>query len=374
MKTDVLVVPNDSLLIGNDVAFTLVDSWAGDRKLSPPSSTFVGAMRSLYLSKHCTEGWDAYGRGCIECKKHTKCDAEAVAGSKVDPPASVALRVGPALLAREVAGRIEPLYPVPGDLLVEPSSKDAIRVQPSYLEPLAADLVTHDLRGMRLLAPSTRNPKAQAFNAYLTRKGMKVWAERSVQKPQTLQEEEHYVLPRRLYDTEQRVGLARGTSRGSASDGLFYGGLHARMKPGVGFLVPVEVPDGRPDLGLPATIAFGGDRRTVRVESAQVPMNTLEVKAKKRWRLSTVMPLAIGHNGLPAWVDAEKLTTVAPLPEGGKLVAIACRSHERVGGFDMQAKTPRPTSSFFPAGTTLFLEFEEAIKIEPSTEFFAGGY
>ena len=370
MKIDVLVVPNDTLFVGRDGHGTGGLGPSFDGRYIPPSSTFLGAFRSLYLSQHCSEGWDAYGKGCAKCKKHESCAAQSVAGTKTDEPLSIPMHIGPPLLAREVAGRIEPLYPIPDDMLIEPLSKDSIRVQPSYLEPLWGDLIEHDLTGLRILGPSGRNTKATPFAAYLTRKGVRVWAERSVQKAQTLQEEEHYVLPKRLYEIENRVARARLGDAESAE----HRSAHIRLRPGVGFLVTIEIPEGQPSLKLPATVAFGGERRTARIETAQVPSPAIEVKPKKRWRISSLAPLSVGAEGLPPWVKPGELETVAPLPTGGKLVALACRSLEHVGGYDMQARAPRPMRTMLPAGTTLFVEYEEPSKIESSTEFLAGGY
>jgi hypothetical protein len=355
MKTDVLIVPTDTLVLGEGRRA------AGkgpnlDGRFSP--DLLLGMVRNAYVSTHCSQGWTAYERGCASCSKAGKCDAEVVAGAIDAAPEAIAIRLETQLLATGIGERLEPLYPVPDDLLVEPGPDDAVWAQPAYLEAVSAEIVQHDLGEQRLLVASTRNLGAHAFDAFLTRKGVRVWAER---KPQRLTEGEHYLPFRRLFEVEERV----------ADDGRKVS-HHLELKPGVGFLLSVETPDDRPGFALPVTVDVGRAGRTVQVEAAQYPQPTIEGKSRKRWRMCMLSTQTVSPGGWPDWVDGATSSTRAPFPEGGKVVAVAKRFTDADLAGDPFTKSGAPRA-FVPVGTTLFIEFEEPVRIEQSAGILAGG-
>lgn len=359
MKTDLMLVPSDTVVLaeaeGADGGWTELSA-----PMPPGPSVFLEAVRRLYLSRHCPEGPVAYAGGCEKCSRHGKCDGEAVAGSKDADPSSIALQIGAPLLAREAGGRVEPLYPAPDDLVLDEKQRDYMFAQPAFLEPLRGDFVRHDKAGLRLLVPSSKKPGADRLGVFLTRKGVRTWAERKVER---LADGEHYLLPRRLYELEQRTELRAGKT---------YVTVHARLRPGVGFVVPVEIPEGRPAMPIPGPVLLGPSARTAWAEEAQIPQpETKQLKPARRWRLSALAPMPAQEGGLPSWLDPKEWTTRAPYPEGGKLFAAACRgacgSPDAIG-------TREPGQATIPAGTTWFLEFNDPVRVEQSTWILAGGY
>lgn len=322
MKTDVLIVPNDTLVIGQGRRPVGRGGLTVDARF--PTDLFTGMLRAAYAS------------------------------TGVEAPEG--LRITTQLFATGVGDRLEPLYPVPDDLVVEPGAKDAVWAQPAYLEIINPELVQHDLGELRLLTASSRNVDAHPFAAFLTRKGVRVWSER---KPQRLTEGEHYVPFSRLFDIEVRP----------EDDGASF---HLSLKPGTGFLISVEVPEGAPALPLPVTVAAGAGARTVRLEAAQFPQPTIESKSRKRWRLCLLSNVHVAKGGWPAWVDAATLSTREPLPEGGKVVAVARRRGENVAGAPFSGASGQ-AQTVIPVGTTVYIEFEEPVRIEQSAEILAGG-
>ncbi len=322
MKADVLIVPNDTLVIGGGRRPVGRQGLAVDGRF--PTGFFLDMFHSAYASR----------------------------GQSVPSE----LRLTTQLLATGVGDRLEPLYPVPDDLVVEPGPRDAVWAQPAYLETIHEEQVQHDLGELQLLTASSRNLDARPFPAFLTRKGVRVWAER---KPQRLTEGEHYLPFSRLFDV-----AARPEGRGSS--------FHLSLKPGIGFLLTVEVPDGGSGLNLPATVSAGTGARTVRLEAAQFPQPTIESKSRKRWRLCLLSNVHVSKGGWPSWVDATTLSTQQPLPEGGKVVAVARRRSEHVAGSPFSAP-PGSAQAVIPVGTTIYVEFEEPVRIEQSAEILAGG-
>jgi hypothetical protein len=363
MKKDILVVPDDTIVVG-----LAGPSAAGEVALEQaplPGPAFFHAMaRRLVLSAHCGEGAEAYARGCGGCPRHGRCEGEAVAGDRTTPPDRTGIRVGPALLARDVGGRLEPLYPVPDDLVVEERQRDAIFCQPAYLEPLRGDFVQHDLRGLRLLVSSTRRGRVERLGGYLTRKGVRVWAER---KAERLSEGEHYVSLRKLFELEPRP-LATASRAAAARDGVQ---MHLRLRAGVGFVVAVETPNGGTALPVAASVGFGPGSRTARLEEVQVPLPDAKPKPGRRWRLCMLAPTLAGPGGMPPWLDDATHATLEPLPAGGKLFALASRRGAATAGAWPPGAHAR---AVIPAGSTFFVEYSDPVRVEQSTSALAGGY
>ena len=322
MKTDVLIVPHDTLVLGAGRGAAFRRKRVVDGRFS--TDLFLGILRSAYTAS-----------------------GHAVPDS---------IRVTAQLAAMGVGGRVEPLYPVPDDLVVEPGPKDAVWVQPAYLEAVNQEVVQHNQGNFRLLVPSSRNADARAFDAFLTRKGVRVWAER---KPQRLAEGEHYLPFSRLFEIEQRV-------RGDEAS------VHLSVKPGIGFLITFETPDGTPPIAPSLTVKASTENRTVRVEEVQFPSSTIETKPRKRWRLCLLSNLPTENSEWPPWVERETLATRAPLPEGGKVVAVAQRHAEGAVGGPFSG-IPEAAQTVIPIGTTLFIEYEEPVQIEQSAEILVGG-
>jgi len=322
MKRDVLIVPNDTLVLGTGRGAAFCRGRPVDGRLA--SDLFLGILRSAF-----------------------------VASGQVPPDD---LRITAQLAAKGFGGRIEPLYPVPDDLVVEPGAKDAVGVQAAYLEAVNPEVVRHDLGGLRLLVASSRNADCRPFEAYLTRRGVRVWADR---KAQRLAEGDHYLPFSKLFEVEHRRN----------GDDI---AVHLALKPDIGFLISFETPDDTPALSLPITVKASSDNRTVRLEEAQFPLPTLESKSRKRWRICLLSNLLVANTEWPSWVDGDTLTTRAPLPEGGKVVAVARRRGEGMVGAPFRG-VPGSAQTVIPVGTTLFIEFEEPTLIEQSAEILAGG-
>ncbi len=358
MKTDLILIPSDTVVIAQAQG---ADSAWGElpAPMPPGPAVFLDTVRKLYLSRHCSEGPAKYEAGCAACSRHGKCDGEAVAGAKDADPATIGLQIGAPLLARESGGRIEPLYPAPDDVVLDDKQRDFMFAQPSFLEPLRGDFVRHDKTGLRLLVPASRRLGADRLGVFLTRKGVRTWAERKVER---LADGEHYLQPRRLFELEQRV---------ERRDGSVTVSVHARLRPGVGFVVPVEIPEGRPGLPLPGPAVIGPEARGAWAEETQLPQADNKLKPARRWRVTSLAPSAAQPGGLPPWIDPQDSSTRAPMPEGGKLFAIACRG---ASGSPDPIGASIPGLPAIPAGATFFLEFNDPVRVEQSTWILAGGY
>lgn len=322
MKMDVLIVPNDTLVLAQGRRAMSRDAAHVDGRF--PSEAFLMMLRAAYES------------------------------CGIKPPQE--MRVLAQFAAMGVDDRIEPLYPVPDDLVVEPGVKDAVWVQPAYLEAVNPDVVKHDQGELRLLTPSTRNMDARPFDAFLTRKGVRIWAER---KAQRLTEGEHYMPFSRVFDVETRLDDGQPV-------------LHVALRSGVGLLVSVQVPDKTPPLALPLTVVGSAAGRTVRLMEAQFPMPSFDNKARKRWRLCLLSHDEQINDGWPSWIDPETLTTRQPLAQGGKVVAMVRRTGEHDVGAPWMGATA-PAQAVIPVGTTIFVEYEEPVLIEQTAEILAGG-
>ena len=359
MKTDILIIPNDSLVLHVGERLELNQGWDG--RHAP--EVLLEIIRNAYVASHCQQGWDAYRQLCEGCPHAKSCVAKRVVGTARQPFNDVELTLVAQLFARGVGDRLEPLFPAPDDLFADPGATDAVWRQPTYLEPLDSDATRSDLGDLDLLVPSSRNPRAKHMDGLLTRRGIRTWAERKLQR---MSEAEHFLPWRLVLDIEQRQEPA-------GADGEQVWVTHLRLKPGFAFLVTVETPDDAPNWELPVNVPGPGGR-TFLVQNAKFPRPSLDIKPKKRWRLSLLSPVVTKKTQWPDWVNAADLNTKSPLPEGGKLTAIARRSVQHPDDLTGVSEHYEAfTGTLIPAGTTFFVEYEEPVSIAQSADILAGG-
>jgi CRISPR-associated protein Cmr3 len=162
-------------------------------------------------------------------------------------------------------------------------------------------------------------------------------------------------IPRILPSTARRephVGIARQDRK--AVDGALYVAQHVRLEPTWALGVLVEgMPD---DVMVPSDslIKLGGEGRLARVHVVDPPPLLPEV------------PELVGSEGATAYLVTlltsgryENPAGVAKCgPPGlpGRVMGASVGPAERVGGFDLQRRQPRPLVSQVPAGSTWFVE------------------
>ncbi|MCX8097658.1 MAG: type III-B CRISPR module-associated protein Cmr3, partial [Casimicrobiaceae bacterium] len=211
-------------------------SW-GAALMPPPPSVVAGAVRSALLSRDRVD-LGAFARGEVN---HWQL------GTPQAPGAFVLADLHP---ARKQAGCVEPLFPLPADLV--PSDGAA----PSALRPVrvhASLRSSAPLPMLPVLAQTVRSKPGKG--RWLTAGGMQRWL--AGQAPEAEQVEEDSML----WLTEERVGVALEAERRRAEDGKLFSLETVSCCPGVGLGVRVYGAD-----LTPCVVRLGGDGRGARLE------------------------------------------------------------------------------------------------------------
>ena len=312
-------------------------SW-GESVMPPPPTVAAGALRSHLLAR---DGVDlaAFAGGA---------ESHPTVGSR-DKPGSFTLAAFQ-IARRRADGRVEPLYPVPADLVIS-GKGEARRIE--RLLPMRIDALegsaTLPLWPVLAEADERRKPET---GLWLTGEGLRAWM---AGKP--IHAVRHVVATDSLWKTEARVGVRLEAARRRASDGDLFSLQAVSFTNDVGFAVQVQ---GTP---LPAgMLRFGGDGRGAWLEPCTVdwPEPDWEAIAQAgRARLLLTSPGIFERGWLPTGAGNPSGKQGAPFELCGvraRILAAAVPRAQVVSGFDLARWQPKPAQRAAPAGSVYWLE------------------
>jgi len=320
--------PLDTWCFGDGTPFAggsaTQDSWGG---LFPPyPTTVVGALR-VALAR--ANGWDGYGRWGAD-----------IAGVLGDGPSDLGLLSirGP-FVVRDDA----PLFPMPHHVLGAVS--DGGEWEPVGLAMPGSVAIT-DIGTRRLPAlPDSEHYLRPADGAWVTLEGLRQILGGELPNRSELEHES------RLWQVEERIGIARDVETRTAQEGALFGVDHVRPADGVGIGLTFNgLPE--PDWTVPddVLVPFGGEGRLARIGKMEFDLPR-DFSEPISGNLVAVLltPSRIGRSVLLGEV---------PLPglPDAKVVSAVIDGTTRIGGWDSGAKRPLPLRSYVPAGSVLFLE------------------
>jgi len=180
-----------------------------------------------------------------------------------------------------------------------------------------------------------------------------------------------------LYTSEWRTGVGLNREVRTAEEGLMYRLEYIRLQPGVGLVV--DVPQGIEAKGAPDLLSLGGEARAARCwvfplsEGEERPSQGLRRRVAERGRVKLVVATPAFFRGgwLPSWVDPKDWRTKSPY-QGLRLVGAVVPRPERIGGFDLVARKPRPVRPAVPAGSVYFFVQEEEGAAQQALEAWFG--
>lgn len=330
------IEPLDTLSFRGNRLFGDAGSW-GETQMPPPPSVVAGALRSLRLVQDGAE-LSAFAGGQYE---HPEL------GSRDRPGSFMLTECLPA--RRQSDGRVEPLFPLPADLV--PGS-DGLR-QLRALKP-------HDvLCGSRLLPlwpVLAEDERAKPGSGrWLTLAGFREWQAGQVPGVDRL------VNDSAMWDTELRVGVALQAQTRRADDGKLFSVQAVACRPGVGLAVRVR--GSRLSEGM---LRLGGDGRGALLQRADIdwPQPDLQAIARSgRARLVLTSPGIFPRGWLPTGSGEADALRGAPFQLAGLRARIVCAVVPRqltVSGFDLARWQPKPAERAVPAGAVYWLDEIEA--------------
>lgn len=333
---DVLFIePLDVLVLRGNKLFA--DAGSHGEALMPPwPSVAAGALRSRMLVDADIAPADfAAGRASLP-------DALATCLGTVAEPG--ALRIAHFGLARKTSSGVEPLLPMPADIVVD-DSDCATALQP---HPLPTGLSSScPLPLTPALAQAT--PAKPRSGLWLTAAGIAAW-----QSGQTLNAG-HWLPSSALWALDSRLGIALAPGQNTVIEGRLYTSESVALKDDTGFIAHVHGADGvLPTNGI---LRFGGDGHgaSVRPCAARLPqMDAATVARKGRFRLLLTTPgifpdgwklPGTDHDGRWHFYGASARLACAAVPR-----------LETLSGWDVAHQQPKPALRAAPAGSVYWLD------------------
>lgn len=235
-----------------------------------------------------------------------------------------------------VAESGEPLWPIPRVVWEDVrSQRRRLTLSSPHTTDMGVRRLPHARRGERLAS-------GWVTSSELSRLLMDPWAV-----------PDRILVAEDLYRAELHVGVQREDRR--VKDGGLYVVHHARPFPGV--RVGLAMRDCPTDVRVPdrMTVRLGGEGRAASVVATH--------PSKDPWpaRAELVPSEGVVRYTITLLTDAgvssdSSLALEGPAAAPGHVVSASIGASGRVGGYDLQARAPRPLRATWPAGTTWFMQ------------------
>lgn len=320
----------DVWMFRDNKPFSAGQNFVARSQFPPHPQVVYGALRSHLLEKDGVD-WAAYARGAI---------VHELAGT---PERYGSLRLLEMSVARRTDAGVEPLHPVPLDVVTE---QDRLLT----LAPSDADFESGAFDGWR---PLTGGQNAAAKPGWLRHGQMHNYLSGQPVDGSVL-------APEAVFQPESRVGLGLDHSRRANAEGLYYRAEFVRPNEDVGLLLRLNAAvfeDGE-------IMNLGGESRSAVVNIVKAPP---PLPADRTGRLKLVLRTPAYFSGGWQPADGDWSRWVGD----GRLVSAAIGKPVAISGWDIARNRPKPLRHYVPAGSVYY--FEDATWTQsPLTETAAG--
>lgn len=247
---------------------------------------------------------------------------------------------GFALARRTANGQIEPLWPLPADIVV--TADDLCDA--SYLRPLSPPAGIASSLPLPMLATLRAASPAKSVNGlWLKQEGIAAWL---AGKPIRA---EHLLRVGQLWKADARLGIALDPTTRSAADGKIYTAETVALHPGIGFLARSR--GHKRQLADGSLVRLGGDGRAAKacpctVARPEPDWSRIESSGRFRLLLATpgIFPAGWQPEGVPA-----------------TLVAASVSRAETISGWDLVTNKPKPAQRVAPVGSVYWYECHDKL-------------
>ncbi len=269
------------------------------------------------------------------------------------------------LARRHSDGYIEPIYPLPADLMVseDEDGKPSLRALKPF-RPLKL-ISSSPLPWLPVLAETKRGKPATGY--WLSEAGWRKYLKGKLPDAADL------VKTEELWRLDFRVGVGLDAELLRAEEGKLFSMQAVAMQPGVGFLVAVA------GAAVPrkGTLRLGGDGRGAAIYDCQATLPEPDYEAiarTRRCRLILTTPGLFQDGWLPTGVMRGKDEYRFDLHGvKGRLVCAAVPRAEVVSGWDLAKWEPKPALHAVPTGSVYWLELDEAVTEDGLRKLVAQG-
>jgi len=330
------IEPVDVLFLRGNKLFDDPGSY-GESQIPPWPSVAAGAIRAGLLA-----------RDGIDFQRFAR-------GEENHPAIGTPQRPGPFRvtafgLARWVNGRMERIWPLPGDLAV--SRREGEEVNVTRITPHRVAEGIDSSFPLERLPVLTRPERAKPAGGYwLNDSGWKHYLEGETPS------EDDLIETGRLWQADERVGVGLDPALRRADDGKLFSVQGVDFCKETGFAVAVD------GAGLPKAdlLRFGGDGRGARLVAAeyQPPTVSLESIAKAgRARIVLTTPGLFPDGWRLPGMDGHGRFELMGVK--GKVVAATVARAEVVSGWDLARWQPKTARRAVPTGSVYWIEELEA--------------
>jgi len=234
-------------------------------------------------------------------------------------------------------GSVEPLLPLPSDVLVTHGALDDACYARAV--PLHAG-ISSSQRLPSLPAFAQAKPAKPIGGLWLTAPGIRAWLAGTPIMPAHLRRASD------LWLTDARLGIALDPKKRSAADGKIYTAEAIALLPTIGFVARY---DGAPSLAENDLLRLGGDGRgaVVRKPTFVFPEPTnndwQRIKRERRFRLLLTTPGLFPEGWQPTGIPAT-------------LVAASVNRAETISGWDLVTGQPKSAQRVVPVGSVYWFE------------------
>lgn len=336
MSMQFFVKPYDIFMPRGNSHFGVNSGDFGQIRMLPAPSIFAGAFRSFIASRK-----PAVLKAIMAGKKPEEVDFAKVLGSFEDPGT---FRIDKVCMCRKTGENIEPLFPVPGDIVIF-DDKDGVDVRTLVPHNKPAFI---DLGNELPMTPVLKAPARKPVGGYwLNESGYKKYlAGQKLDKDDLLKESS-------LWKKEMRVGIALSSSTRAVEEGQLYSAEAVSLNASVGFLVAIDGADAI--LGNCGDLSLGGDQRAAhfcRVSASIAFAELKKIEQEKRFKLFLTAPAIFANGWLPDNIVSDN--GVYYLKAEGcsaRLVCAAIKGSETLSGWNMVVNAPKTAMRTVPAGS-----------------------
>lgn len=328
------IEPLDVLVLRGNQLFGEPGSY-GEALMPPWPSVAAGALRTRILAD---DGIDlaAFAAGEAE---HPQLGTPADPGSFMLQAFQVARRAAD--------GTVEPLMPLPADLVVQAEGDAAPQV--SRLRPAAlhAGIANSSPLPLVPVLAQGEDRSKPASGWWLRGSGWGKYLRGHDLAAGDL------VHSRELWDFDERIGVGLDGDTRSAADGQLFTARAVAMRPGVGFAATVA------GAGLPTggSLRFGGDGRAAALHDAPVSWAEPDheaISAAGRCRIVLTSPGIFAGGWMPPGMDADLRLQLPGL--SARVVAAAVSRADTVSGWDLAARRPKAAQKTAAAGSVYWFD------------------
>ncbi len=355
MVEHLFLEPLDVLFLRGNKLFG--DAGAYGEALMPPwPSVAAGAIRSQMLAEHAVD-LRAFATGTAQLDEKLK----RILGTPGEPGS---FRISLFTLARRVNGDIEPLYPLPADLVALPANLVVAEDYSLHFirpRPLPKGLKCSNATPRLPVLAQDKQSKAKS-GLWLTARAMADYLDGRLPGPQQV------VPSNELWQFDPRLGIALDPDKRSAAEGMIYTAetialrrqgkddASGKERFDTGFLATVTGAEGQ----LPAggLVRLGGDGRSAAVSTCEPKLpeaNWSLIGKTGKFRLVLASPGLFEQGWRLPGLDTEGCWHG---PDGctAKLAAACVSRSQVISGWDLAKWEPKPALRSAPIGSVYWFE------------------